>query len=78
MRKLIKNNLIKKEFFYLDDAALYAKVKYIMKVLLDSDYYYKKLVNYLRIVENTEQLNITEYNNNNELNSIYENELESL
>ena len=76
LRKLIKNNLIKKEFFDLDHS-LYDKIKYIMKVLLNSDYYFKKLDNYLRAEENTEQLNITENNNNNELNSILENEIES-
>ena len=76
-RKLIKSQY--NEVFSNLDESLNAKIIYIFKVLLDSDYYFRNLAFYLDTIQNTNQQVIVDNNNNNNNELInLENELEKI
>lgn len=64
LRKLIKSNNYYEVLSNLDES-LYDKIIYILKTLLDSEYYYDDLQNFLITLQNSNQSFIDENNNNN-------------
>ena len=77
-RKIIKSKKYNEVFSNLDES-LNAKIMYIFKALLDSDYYFMNLSNYLDTIQNSNQQIIVENNNNNNNELInLENELEKI